>query len=784
MFDEILNSGGEESVAPPVNLEQLQKGHRIVFLKGRAKNFRSIGNNFIETDYVQNRSTLVISDENGAGKSTTTVWLIYYAITGQPYYKKDKVTSLVNSTSRKNMVVELELMIRGTVYKIVRGRKPDLFELYVLVDDKWKQYKADAAKDDLQGYIWSLLGLEPKSGAKIIENACVLGRERFAPFLEMSAEDRRLLVESVWDLKIFRSMSDVAKQRIKDLREQARTVEHDIDLVNSDIGGVKTFLESLEAQETTFKDRLYDNEREINRLQFELAEKRDELEATESELVENGDQAVASKVKDIKQQISELETEKASLKDLATSEIEKLVADNGAQHQQLSEEVERKSSEIEELETELVGVGKSLEEKTDIEKSINERLTEVQRELEDSNEKLQKVMSFKPKVEFEEKNAKERLKKFEEMGECPQCEQVVGEDKIEQIRSEVQPKIEKAEADYKKLAKAIEEQQTRNDTAKSQVEKIRVELKEVQQAIHQLNSKQSELKMDKVRLEQSLAQSKDKLDGLSNNDELKDNVKKKVADQAREIDANIRDLNFEIERLGQGADKKLETVRNELANLDELYKTRIQAAESRKVEIEDDKLKNEESIERERENLLHLQSKETSMESEHKRVQGDIEEYEYIVDILGDKEGKADVVRMYLPYLNSKINEYLEAMNLFVALEIDDQFNATMGNPSRKGQTLFSLSTGQRARINLAIMFALRDVANLKASFHTNLFVLDEVLENLSERGVVEAIGMIKEKFSDSNVFLITQRNDEFAEHFENQLFYELRGDETYQRNK
>ena len=197
-FLETLEQPLQEAGIPvPFTVNGYAQTHKLTFLCGRAKNFRSIGNEFMEISYVNERSTLVISDENGAGKSTTTVWLIYYAITGQPYYKKEKLGSLINSQTRKNLVVELEFLSRGVHYKVVRGRKPDIFELYTKEGDVFVKYQSDAANFDLQNYLWNVLGLEPKSGAKMLENACIMGLERFQPFLTMSAEERRLMVESV-----------------------------------------------------------------------------------------------------------------------------------------------------------------------------------------------------------------------------------------------------------------------------------------------------------------------------------------------------------------------------------------------------------------------------------------------------------------------------------------------------------------------------------------------------------------------------------------------------------
>jgi energy-coupling factor transporter ATP-binding protein EcfA2 len=115
-------------------------------------------------------------------------------------------------------------------------------------------------------------------------------------------------------------------------------------------------------------------------------------------------------------------------------------------------------------------------------------------------------------------------------------------------------------------------------------------------------------------------------------------------------------------------------------------------------------------------------------------------------------------------------------MNLFVGFKMNENFDVEFTSPDRKGQTTFSLSKGQLARMNLSVLFALRDVANLKSSVNTNLLVLDEILEALSERGVREVTEMIKQKFTDMNIFVVSQRAAEFTEHFNHTISYGLRG--------
>jgi DNA repair exonuclease SbcCD ATPase subunit len=152
-----------------------------------------------------------------------------------------------------------------------------------------------------------------------------------------------------------------------------------------------------------------------------------------------------------------------------------------------------------------------------------------------------------------------------------------------------------------------------------------------------------------------------------------------------------------------------------------------------------------------------------------------------ITNELGDKAAKADIIKAYMPFLNQKINEYLAGMNMFLGFRIDENFEIEFTSPDRKGQTTFSLSKGQLTRVNLAVLFGLRDVANLKASVDTNLLVMDETIEPLSEQGVREIMEMMSHKFSSMNILVVSQRASEFGEYFKDTIRYGLRGGFTTQ---
>ena len=171
----------------------------ILFKTLRWKNLLSTGNYFSEIKLNQNANTLVIGT-NGSGKSTMLDALCF-ALFGKPFRNVNK-PNLVNSINGKDCVVEIEFDIGNKQYKIVRGIKPNVFEIYqdsVLLNQ-------DAAVRDYQDYLERfILKLNYKSFTQIV----ILGSASFTPFMQLSAADRRAIIEDLLDIQIFSSMNSV-----------------------------------------------------------------------------------------------------------------------------------------------------------------------------------------------------------------------------------------------------------------------------------------------------------------------------------------------------------------------------------------------------------------------------------------------------------------------------------------------------------------------------------------------------------------------------------------------
>jgi DNA repair exonuclease SbcCD ATPase subunit len=208
----------------------------ILFEKIRWKNFLSTGNQYSEIDFQQNKTTLIIGT-NGAGKSTVLDALTF-SLFGKPFRKINK-PQLVNSTNEKDCKVEVEFSIGNIQWKVVRGIKPAIFEIYrndALLD------QSSAALDQQKWLEQTVLKMNYKSFTQIV----ILGSSTFVPFMQLPAAHRREVIEDLLDIKIFSSMNSIIKDKIRQIRDEVKTLELRKESLNDKVQMQKDFIEELE----------------------------------------------------------------------------------------------------------------------------------------------------------------------------------------------------------------------------------------------------------------------------------------------------------------------------------------------------------------------------------------------------------------------------------------------------------------------------------------------------------------------------------------------------------
>jgi DNA repair exonuclease SbcCD ATPase subunit len=238
----------------------------IKFKKIKFKNFLSTGNYFSEIRFDKSSNTLVVG-ENGSGKSTMLDALCF-VLFGKAFRSINK-PQLINSINQKECVVECEFSIGKKEYRIVRGIKPNVFEIYC----NNKLVNQDAASRDYQDYLEKfILKLNYKSFTQIV----ILGSASFVPFMQLSAADRRTIIEDLLDIQIFSTMNSLLKDRVQLNKENTVTNKHNIEMKNVAIELQESHIEKLKTNDQDlikkYDEEIRKHNSNIQKLHAETAE--------------------------------------------------------------------------------------------------------------------------------------------------------------------------------------------------------------------------------------------------------------------------------------------------------------------------------------------------------------------------------------------------------------------------------------------------------------------------------------------------------------------------------
>jgi DNA repair exonuclease SbcCD ATPase subunit len=260
----------------------------ILFKTIRWKNFLSTGNTYTEIDLTRENLTLVVGD-NGAGKSTILDALCF-ALFNKPFRKVTK-TQLINSINNKESLVELEFKVGTKEYKIRRGMKPNVFELFqngLMMDQS-------ADKKDYQDILENqILKMNFKSFCQVV----IIGSASFVPFMQLPTGDRRKIIEDLLDLQIFSHMNQVLKAKVSENSEEQIRAQATQQGIEGQIKIVADHLTTVEASNAKMldekKERLEATENSILHIRDEYSKLNDEVEGLRASIA---DEKVSARVK-------------------------------------------------------------------------------------------------------------------------------------------------------------------------------------------------------------------------------------------------------------------------------------------------------------------------------------------------------------------------------------------------------------------------------------------------------------------------------------------------------
>ena len=373
----------------------------IEFKTIKWKNLLSTGNNFTEVNLNGHERTLIVG-ENGSGKSTILDALCF-SLFSKPFRKINK-SQLVNTVNCGDCKVELEFRIGKIEWKVVRGIKPNVFEIYkngTLLD------QSSATNDQQKWLEQNVLKMNYKSFTQIV----VLGSSTFVPFMQLSAPGRRDVIEDILDIRIFSTMNLILKERIKVNKEEVFDVENAMSLLKDKVTVQKTLIEDLRKQSQSnvshwneniesLKQQIAKAEeeieldmREVDSLTFELSEGEDHTERIQN--LRDFKVKFNSKIKDLTKEIKFFKGNASCPtchQDIKFDLRDNMVSTDEDKVSKLNEALDKIAKEHKLLD-------KDLTERNEISTLIKESQIKIKQSLSDINWKTKKIKEIEKEIE-------------------------------------------------------------------------------------------------------------------------------------------------------------------------------------------------------------------------------------------------------------------------------------------------------------------------------------------------------------------------------------------------
>lgn len=247
------------------------------------RNILSYGNVDTSIDLETHRNTF-ISATNGSGKSTI-MDAICYALYGKPY-RGIKLGQLINSINKKGLLVTIEFSIGDDSYKVIRGQKPNIFEIY----KNTELIKEDSASRDYQSFLENdILRINYKTFKQII----VIGATTYVPFMSLSASERRNITEEVLDISIFSDMLEIAKTKLAEHKSTLESLTYEIKILKTQIESHKTLISTLEKEA---ENSLSEKEEQRNRCLIRISDLRCKIADLDQKIKDASDIKSTSKL--------------------------------------------------------------------------------------------------------------------------------------------------------------------------------------------------------------------------------------------------------------------------------------------------------------------------------------------------------------------------------------------------------------------------------------------------------------------------------------------------------
>lgn len=711
----------------------------IEFVSTRFKNVLSYGNNITEFNYQSGLN--LITAKNGNGKSSILEALTF-SLFGKPY-RKIKIDQLINDKNFSKLWTETIFIKGEDKYKIERGLKPAILKIF-----KTHKSKEFTSEDELdlkshkaliQDEIDKIIGVNFALFRQIISLSILNNK----PFLTLEAQEKRDILESIFNIKIFGKMLKTLKKNFSVLQSTLELKSRELDLIKESLRGLNEQIKSLKQAKRDFED-----ERDVNISKLGIR-----IRNLEKDLIE------------VEEKISKIDPEKLSV--------------DSTNKQKLKNKIDDSLGEWIELKTTKDGILAQMKSPMSFPKlfdpEIVRSITELEKERDILNKKLVSVLSGKNnlKPNYVEKNLEscevanksitefvtklriirsdiEKIKAGK--GVCEYCKQPISEDHKREEISKLQFRENEFVSLVSELRNNIEED-VQNHISKiskeieTESKNIERKVEEIDENIETLKTTHAAIIREKLRIEL-------------------DRTEKRVVESAAEREINAKEL------------EELEKAEKEIVELKNQFQILVIQRENVKTNLESV----QKDLDKETTKKFAVDIEPLEKDFETKKINGaelnrvvkemrrQINVSEVIKGILDEDGIKKYFFSRLIPKLNESINQFLDFFELPLNFSFDDTFEPTIKEMNRE-RSYYNFSGGERFRIDLSIVLSFMELNRMINSFHCNVLFFDELLDTGVDDDGME---LVLEKLHDlveqngNACYIISQRQLESSVHIDN----------------
>lgn len=759
----------------------------IIFKWVEYKNILSVGANPIRIQLDESAKTL-ITGSNGAGKSTM-IEAISFLLYGKSY-RKLKKEQLISWVNKKGLLVTGEVSIDGRIVHIERGMKPTVFRVTV---DGEPIPEAASVTEYQRIFEEDILGVSHESFKQLI----VLGTAGYTPFMELKPEQRRVMVEDLLQLSVLGEMN---KTNLKELKQ----INAAMDLLSVETSGIENekfaITKSLKDQEEQNESVILQQTEQLKSIVSRVQSEKESLEDKKTKLssiIEPVSTDVDKKVADLRSKSEEksigLKQELNQIRD----EIETTNIESDRNIEAAKNEVVDESeflAEIADLTSKLIG-SDELAKRVDVESSKTFDVVPPDDTRIPNDPSLSVLVDATNKqiymVSYEIKAKETALEKFAD-GVCPTCGTDIDSEHVHvsdiknslnllkedlaRLTSELDTQIEAVEAHNKLVSESVANYNT--SLAKWTQDKSEFAMK-ASTAIHDI---QMEVTNHNNDLNQKISSVKNRLESISGETQRKVlALESSKNSKIMELKRSENNIQIQIDRIDIELERDIEDAKSEYRkDVEDFNKNKYtleQAIETSTRYITE----NTELAKTMKGAIVELKSKtftsdrldeinEILIEKANQREELFNDKYcrGIIKDMLKDDGVKSVIVKKYLPIFNKKINEYLAMTGADYVFTLDESFEESIRSKGREEATYMSFSQGEKARINISLLFTWRYIASKVSGTNISMLVLDEIFDGGMDSEGVFAVNRLLAELG-GNTFVISHRvenrDDSFTNH-------------------